>query len=117
MSKTMRIKFDGEEYTLEYTRASAKAFEQMGFSPDDILTRPNMAVIPFVFCAFKQHHSTIKMSKVEKIYEQIPANSKADFLAALREMYAETYEYLFGGDEESDEGNAVWETSWKKTED
>ncbi len=115
MNKNITLTHDGKKYKLEFTRASAKMFEDMGFSPQDIYTRPNSAVIPFVWCAFKANHASINQKKAEQIYNAVPKDRKGEFLGALISMYTDTYTSLLGGEsdgDEADEGNVTWEQSW-----
>lgn len=115
MNKTITLNYEGKAYTLEFTRATAKMFEDMGYTPADIFTRPNSCVIPFIWCAFKANHAQIKQSLVEKIYGAVPSSTKQDLLTAIIRMYTDTYNSLLGGDKadgEGDEGNVTWEQSW-----
>ena len=40
MAKTMTFTYDGKEYTLEFTRQTVIATENMGFNANDIDTKP-----------------------------------------------------------------------------
>lgn len=112
--KNINLSYGSKTYTLTFNRKTAQAYEVMGFSPADIITKPNSAVIPFVFCAFKANHPTITQNKVEDIYKQIPAAQKTAFLNALTQMYTDTYTELLGDEnaEDGGEGNVKWEADW-----
>lgn len=110
--KFLKLTYFGKDYKLEFSRTSAKMFEDMGFTPSDLFTKPNSSVIPFVYCAFKANHTTMTMKKAEEIYSEIPANQKTEFISALTAMYTDTYTSLLGDEKGSDEGNAKWEPNW-----
>ncbi len=115
MNKQITIKYNGKDYTLEFTRKTAKLFIQMGYKLTDVIEKAVVAVIPFVMCAFKQHHAGITEAKAEEIYMQIPTNQKTAFLNALVEMYSDTYTSIIGDENaEDNEGNATWGTNWEQ---
>lgn len=109
MAKTITIKYEGVEYTLEFTRKSIETMERQGFVIGDIKTKP-MTTLPTLFAgAFLAHHRFIKRDVVEVIFEKI--SDKENFLEKLTEMYAEPLEALMDEPEES-EGNLTWGASW-----
>lgn len=109
MAKTITIKYEGTEYTLEFTRRSIEAMERQGFVIGDIKTKP-MTTLPTLFAgAFLAHHRFIKRDVVDAIFEKLPDKEK--FLEKLAEMYAEPLETLMDEPEES-EGNLTWGASW-----
>lgn len=109
MSKTITIKNEGTEYTLEFTRKSIETMERQGFVIGDIKTKP-MTTLPTLFAgAFLAHHRFIKRDTVDAIFEKL--SNKEKFLEKLAEMYAEPLEALMDEPEES-EGNLTWGASW-----
>lgn len=109
MAKTITIKYEGTEYTLEFTRRSIEAMERQGFVIGDIKTKP-MTTLPTLFAgAFLAHHRFIKRDVVDAIFEKL--SDKEKFLEKLAEMYAEPLEALMDEPEES-EGNLTWGASW-----
>lgn len=109
MAKTITIKYEGTEYTLEFTRRSIEAMERQGFVIGDIKTKP-MTTLPTLFAgAFLAHHRFIKRDVVDAIFEKL--SNKEKFLEKLAEMYAEPLEALMDEPEES-EGNLTWGASW-----
>jgi len=105
MSKTMRVTYDGETYTLEYTRESITLMEKQGFRIQDIGEKP-MSTLPVLFAgAFLAHHRKIKPGVISKIFEHLP--DKEGLIDKLGEMYAEPFEAFFDDPEEG-EGNATW---------
>lgn len=109
MSKTITIKNEGTEYTLEFTRKSIETMERQGFVIGDIKTKP-MTTLPTLFAGvFLAHHRFIKRDTVDAIFEKL--SNKEKFLEKLAEMYAEPLEALMDEPEES-EGNLTWGASW-----
>lgn len=109
MAKTITIKYEGTEYTLEFTRRSIEAMERQGFVIGDIKTKP-MTTLPTLFAgAFLAHHRFIKRDVVDAIFEKL--SDKEKFLEKLAEMYVEPLEALMDEPEES-EGNLTWGASW-----
>lgn len=109
MAKTITIKYEGTEYTLEFTRRSIEAMERQGFVIGDVKTKP-MTTLPTLFAgAFLAHHRFIKRDVVDAIFEKL--SDKEKFLEKLAEMYAEPLEALMDEPEES-EGNLTWGASW-----
>jgi len=109
MAKTIELTYNGETYTLEFTRKSIETMESRGFVISDVSTKP-MSTLPTLFAgAFLAHHRWIKPDIVDALFAKIP--NKDDFLARLTEMYTEPVEVLFS-EPESNEGNAEWKASW-----
>ena len=109
MAKTMTITYNGEAYTLEFTRRSVERMEQSGFNVAEIRTKP-VSTLPTLFAgAFIAHHRGLKPQIIDEIFESLP--DKELLLQKLSEMYAEPIESLFS-EPESDAGNASWEVSW-----
>ena len=106
MSQQIRVSFNDEEYTLEYTRATAKAMEKNGFDINAISSQPN-TMIPLLFAgAFLAHHRRLNEDKVNAIFNKM--TNKENLIAKLVEMYAETVTTLLE-DAEGEQGNASWE--------
>lgn len=105
MSKTIRVTYDGETYTLEFTRETISMMEKNGFRIQDVEDKP-MSTLPTLFAgAFLAHHRKIKAGMISKIFERM--TDKTGLIAKLGEMYAEPLESLFD-EPEGDEGNATW---------
>ncbi len=110
MAKTITISFDGEDYTLEFTRRIVKEMESAGFTPDLPREKP-MTAYPMLFSyAFKCHHRRLKEEVIDRIYKNL--KGKEDFFDMLSDMYIETYETLFEEPDEDAEKNAVWKKNW-----
>lgn len=109
MAKTINFKFDGVDYTLEYTRASVVALEKQGFNVGDISDKP-LTTLPTLFAgAFLAHHRFVKREIIDRIYDKM--TNKMDLVMRLAEMYNEPIEALVNEPEES-EGNLTWGASW-----
>lgn len=104
------INYNGKSYKAEFDRSTARSFAVEGYSVEDVWQKPLVAVVPFVFWAFKKHQPAISMKKAEEIHDALPKNKKPAFLNALIKSYIETIDGLVGNAEAADdEGNAVWE--------
>lgn len=109
MAKTITIRYDGVEYTLEYTRKSIETMERQGFVISDIGDKP-MSRLPALFeGAFLAHHRFLQGNVIDSIFEKI--TNKSEFVQKLAEMYREPLEALMDEPKES-EGNATWGASW-----
>ena len=102
MATTISFKHEGEEYCLEYTRATVKRMEDQGFSPKKILEAP-MTYLPELFAgAFAANHKYIKRKAIDAMFEKM--SGKSELLNILLEMYNEPIAALT---EETDEGNKI----------
>lgn len=111
MAKQINIEYQGNEYTLEYTRKSIEILERQGFNISD-LDRAPLTTLPVLFRgAFIAHHRGLFANPglIDKIFEKMP--DKETLLEKLSEMYREPFEMLLADPEES-EGNAKWGASW-----
>lgn len=107
MNTKINLTYQGVPYTLEYDRMGVKTLEANGFVIEEFLKKP-MSNIEMVFAgAFIKNHRKIKSSLVEEIYAKCP--NKDNLITTLGKMIEETYEALFDGPVEGDEGNAEWE--------
>lgn len=109
MSTKINISYQDKEYTLEYTRASVKQIEALGFVVSEVEKRP-FTMIPILFYgAFVEHHK-ISKKYTDEIMENIPDFYEEDgLLPVLIEMYTETVQALTSKKDAS-KGNAV---TWK----
>ena len=103
----INFKFDGYDYTLEYTRKSAAALQAAGFDDNKIDTQP-LVMIPMLFkFAFMAHHRNIRTELVDKIFNSI--GNKEDLVRTLAEMYYAAVSTL--ADEPEDSGKVEWTVS------
>lgn len=106
-NKTISFKYDGKEYTLEFTRDTVRQMERNGFVAEDIVTKP-ATTIPDLFAgAFIKHHNTVKRDKRDKMFNSF--TDKQKLIRGLIDMYNDTLDTLL--DDES--GNVEWTPSWE----
>ena len=109
MNKQLKITYNGQEYTLEYTRRTVTLMEQQGFVVSDIDNKP-MSTLPKLFAgAFKANHRYIRDDMIDEIFEHIP--NKTELIGKLAEMYAEPIKALVDEPEDA-QGNASWTADW-----
>ena len=109
MAKTLTIKYNDSEYTLEFTRKSIEILEKRGFKITDIQDKP-VSTLPMLFAgAFIAHHKFAKPEVIEEIFSKL--KNKEELLGKLAEMYSEPILAMMDEPEES-EGNLDWETNW-----
>ena len=109
MSKQLNFKYNGTEYTLEYTRKTVEQMERDGFVAEDLKTKP-LTMLPTLFAgAFKAHHRYVKREVIDEIYSKM--TNKADLIGKLAEMYNEPIMALIDEPVESAE-NLTWTQSW-----
>ena len=109
MAKTIKIDFEGTEYTLEFTRKSIEIMERQGFVVGDIADKP-MSTLPTLFAgAFLAHHRFVKKEVIDTIFTRL--TNKQEFIQKLAEMYSEPLESLMD-EPEGSEGNLTWGASW-----
>ena len=109
MSKQLNFRYNGTDYTLEYTRKSVEQMEREGFVADDLKNKP-LTMLPTLFAgAFKAHHRYVKREVIDEIYSKM--TNKADLIGKLAEMYNEPIMALIDEPVESAE-NLSWTQSW-----
>ena len=109
MAKTLTIKYNDSEYTLEFTRKSIEILEKRGFKITDIQDKP-VSTLPMLFAgAFIAHHKFAKPELIEEIFSKL--KNKEELLGKLAEMYSGPILAMMDEPEES-EGNLDWETNW-----
>jgi hypothetical protein len=109
MSKQLKFKYNGTEYTLEFTRRTVEQMEREGFVADDVKTKP-MTTLPTLFAgAFKAHHRFVKPEVIDDIFSKM--TNKADLIGRLAEMYNEPLMALIDEPDASSE-NLTWTQSW-----
>ena len=109
MAKRIVFEFEGQEYTLEFTRKSIETMERQGFVASDIVEKP-MTTLPTLFAgAFLAHHRYVKKDVIDAIFNRM--TNKQELISKLAEMYNEPILALVDEPEE-DEGNVIWEASF-----
>lgn len=105
MSKTITIPYNGDTYTLEFTRKTAQLLGDRGFNIDEIKSRP-LTMIPMLFSgAFSAHHKHLSNDTIVAIYDSL--GKRSELVTKLIEMYSDSWNTLFDNPDE-DEGNPGW---------
>lgn len=110
MAIQIKITYNKQEYTLEYTRQAAANIESQGFDLAQVGSKPNIMIPLLVQGAFQKHHRGMKRAEINEVFEHVTEKVRGDesFLGVLMEMYSDTLTTLT--DEAKDEGNAAtWE--------
>jgi len=107
MAKQIKFKYDGKDYTLEFTRRSIETMEKQGFSMSNISDRP-MSALPQLFSgAFMAHHKFEKQEVKDKIFAGL--RNREELFSTLVDMYNEPIVALMS-EPDDDEGNVEWTT-------
>lgn len=99
------FEYNDTEYTLEFNRKAVQGLERAGFSLDKLSEMPANFIPELFFGAFQMHHSGIKRSLVDEIYEAM--GDKEALLRTLIEMYNETLDSLLASSDEKGK-NVSW---------
>lgn len=109
MAKQLNFTYDGNDYTLEFTRRTVAEMEKKGFIASDITEKP-MTTLPALFAgAFLAHHRFVKEDIINDIYSKL--TKKEDLIGKLAEMYNEPILALVEEPEKA-EGNLDWTATW-----
>lgn len=107
MGKSIKFKYEGKEYELEFNRRSVELLEKRGFVADDISKAP-LTQLPILFNgAFQMHHKGMTMETTNKILATL--KNTTDLIGKLAEMYSEPILALI---DDTDEKNVEWEANW-----
>lgn len=107
MAKTIKFSFEGNDYTLEFTRNTIRTMESQGFTLSQVSDKP-ISVLPALFRgAFLAHHKFIKAEVVDKIFAKMTDREK--LFETLADMYNEPIVALMN-EPAADEGNISWTT-------
>lgn len=101
--------YNGKHYCLEYTRATVKQMEAVGFKLDELGDMPATRIEQLWAGAFLAHERKTSNRVIEELYDAM--KDKKALIAKLSEMYNSALEYLVP-DEEHDEGNVDWTASF-----
>lgn len=105
MGKTINFTTDGKAYTLEFTRNTVIATENMGFSLGKIGDQPIGMLMILWRGAFLAHHDTLTLGEVEALFDKI---NKEGLLDALVDLYKAPIDSLFDKDEENSKNAVAW---------
>lgn len=109
MEKEITFEFEGQRYTLTFTRKTVQQLSQAGFEPEMITKQPAIG-IPMLFNgAFNAKHKFIKTDVRDRIFDAIP--NKTDFITKLMTLYLEPINAMLE-DPEDPEKNVTWEANF-----
>lgn len=109
MAKQLNFTYEGNNYTLEFTRRTVAEMEKRGFIASDITDKP-MTTLPALFAgAFLAHHRFVKENIINDIYSKL--TRREDLIGKLSEMYNEPILALIEEPERA-EGNLDWTATW-----
>lgn len=110
MAKRIEIAYNGDKYTLEFTRDTVRQMERAGFNVDEALATPMSSFDTLFTGAFLANHGR---AVKDRIPEKILKGKKfsKDMFGKLIEMYNEPIAEMFDDAEET-EGNLEWEANF-----
>lgn len=109
MAKTIEFEYDGDSYTLEFSRRVVKDMEKEGFSLQRLRDYP-LNMYPQLFAgAFRMHHRKLNKEKIEEIYNHF--TEKEALAEALATMYNSALDTLFD-EPEDNEKNVKWKQNF-----
>ena len=109
MGKTIKLKYEGTDYVLGYSRKTIEGMERRGFNINEYSDKP-VTMLPQLFQgAFLLNHKYMKVEVIDKIFNSL--DNKMELSEKLIVMYTDALETLFEKTEGA-EGNAQWETDW-----
>lgn len=89
------VKYKGEEYTLDFDRASAEFAQRRGYDDDKLFTQSTIMIPELFYCAFRRHHKRISKAETDKFMaEWFPDGLPSKVIGRLRELYLDA---AFGG--------------------
>lgn len=108
--KEVTFEFEGQRYTLTFTRKTVQQLSQAGFKPDMVTDQPAVG-IPMLFNgAFVANHRFIKTDVRDRIFESI--TNKTDFIGKLLTLYLEPINEMLEDPPEDSEKNVKWEANF-----
>lgn len=109
MAKQIKLNYEGNEYTLEFTRKSVEIMEKRGFKIAEVTEKP-MTMLPTLFQgAFYANHRYVKPEVINSIFDKL--KNKDELVNRLAEMYNEPIIAMMDEPDET-EGNLEWGASW-----
>ena len=94
----------GEEYTLEFSRATVQAAEQRGFNLSELLDFPATNIPALFFYAFRMHHPNVGRGKTDKLLKEL-GGLTSDEAGRLVDLYNAATETLIVKDPETERKN------------
>lgn len=110
MAKQINFEYQGEHYTLEFSRRTVQEMERSGFNINKVIDAPLTGVEMLFNGAFLMHHRRIKQEKINEIYRVL--TNKQELVEKLIVLYNEPLSSLMD-EPEGNEGNAQsWTANW-----
>lgn len=106
MATTVKIKHEGIEYTLGFTKRTIKIMSESGFTYDKFLADSAIQFGTLFAGAFLWKHRNLRADKIDEIWSAV--GDKDGFMPVLIQMYQECIEDLYD-EPEDDAKKAVWE--------
>lgn len=97
---------DGKTYTLEFSRASVRFAERMGFSLASLGQAPMTATENLFWFAFRMHHPNLKKADTDKILYEDLGGLTEEALTRLADLYEAPFATLVDDEEDGEEKNA-----------
>jgi len=80
----------GEEYELDFSRASAVYAQNHGFNPDDVYTKPTVTIPQLFYYALRMHHQRIALNQAQALFDKLfPDGMPANVVTRLGELYSQ----------------------------
>lgn len=105
----VRLTYEGQEYTLEYSLKSVKRMEANGFvSPSSGSMKPASYVTELFYGAFFKNHWDVTPAMAEKIWNAM--THRTELVTRLTRLYSQTINDLLGvnATEEEEPENPTW---------
>lgn len=106
MQKEISFEFEGQKYTLTFTRKTVQLMDRSGFNPDDVTAHPATGVPALFRGAFLANHKWVKADLIDRMFEKIP--NMNDLVPKLMVMYYEPINEMLEGKEDDPEKNLEW---------
>ena len=111
MSKEIYIEFEGQKYTLRFTKRTCRAMEQAGFVADEVPSKPHTMIPMLVRGAFQANHPFVNDKVRDRIFDSI--YDKTGFIEVLSELYNEPMLELIADPEGGEKNAPTWSKSWE----
>lgn len=84
----------GTEYTLEFSRASVRFAEQIGFDVSALATKPESNISLLFYAAFRKNHPNVSRAESDKILYQELGGLNGEELNRLTDLYIQAVDAL-----------------------
>lgn len=106
MAKRIEFDYDGQHYTLGFSRATIQKMENSGFVISNLTSKPSLTIPAFFAGSFLLCHKREKQEKIQEIYKHM--TNKDKLIEALTEAYYEALDSLMEEPEEDDPKKIEW---------